>query len=199
MPRTNYLRAIILWFFLTGCFSYGEVLQGIDVNLTVPKNYDPTTTLSQSLYKEGELLIRFAPKEGNVQTTIEEKDAILASLGGGEIKHTYKLVPDLSLIKLPEGVKVEEVLGNFNNAAGILYAQPNYILKASSTFPNDPRGPTPDGGEPWGLHNTGQNGGTPDADIDAPEAWDIATDSDIIVAVIDSGVDYTHPDLAANM
>ena len=52
----------------------------------------------------------------------------------------------------------------------------------------------------WGLHNTGQGGRTVDADIDAPQAWEISTGSpDIVVAVIDTGVDYTHPDLAANM
>ncbi|NIO63665.1 MAG: S8 family serine peptidase, partial [Gammaproteobacteria bacterium] len=50
------------------------------------------------------------------------------------------------------------------------------------------------------MHNTGQTGGTVDADIDAPEAWDIQTgDPDIIIAITDTGVDYSHPDLADNM
>lgn len=51
----------------------------------------------------------------------------------------------------------------------------------------------------WGLHNTGQTGGTTDADIDAPEAWTFSTGSrDILVGIIDTGFDYSHPDLAAN-
>ena len=50
----------------------------------------------------------------------------------------------------------------------------------------------------WGLHNTGQTGGTNDKDIDAPEAWELATgDSNIVVAVTDTGVDFCHPDLAS--
>lgn len=61
--------------------------------------------------------------------------------------------------------------------------------------PNDPRF-----GELWGLHNVGQAGGTVDADIDALGAWDITTgSSEVVVAVIDTGVDYNHQDLAANM
>jgi len=52
----------------------------------------------------------------------------------------------------------------------------------------------------WGFNNTGQNGGVADADIDAPEGWDILNSaSDVIVAVIDSGIHYTHEDLAENM
>ena len=50
------------------------------------------------------------------------------------------------------------------------------------------------------MHNTGQTGGTPDAAIDAPEAWNLFTgNKQIIVGVVDSGVNYTHPDLAANI
>ena len=77
--------------------------------------------------------------------------------------------------------------------AGIQH-EPDYLLSIDLT-PNDPRY-----SEQWGLHNTGQDGGTPDADIDAPEAWDITTgSSEIVVAVIDGGIDYTHPDLDANI
>ncbi len=55
-------------------------------------------------------------------------------------------------------------------------------------------------GSLWGLNNTGQSGGRADADIDAPEAWNITTgSSSVVVGVIDTGVDYTHPDLQANI
>jgi subtilisin family serine protease len=73
--------------------------------------------------------------------------------------------------------------------------EPNEIVHADATTPNDPNYP-----QQWGLNNTGQTGGTPDADIDAPEAWDLSTGSrNVVVAEIDTGVDYTHPDLAANI
>ncbi len=62
-------------------------------------------------------------------------------------------------------------------------------------LPNDPSF-----GSLWGLDNTGQDGGTADADIDAPEAWILQTgSSDVVVAVIDTGVDYNHQDLAPNI
>ena len=70
-------------------------------------------------------------------------------------------------------------------------------VSSSSTLltSNDPRY-----GDLYGLHNTGQSGGTTDADINAPEAWQVSTGSrDLIVGVVDTGIDYTHPDLAANM
>jgi subtilisin family serine protease len=158
-----------------------------DIDFSVPAPNVP--------YKPDELLVRFAPKSDGKRPGPQERAQILNSLGGAAIKRNFKILPGLSAVKLPSGMTVEEALQRFNKAHGILYAQPNYRLKASWTFPNDPRF-----GELWGMHNTGQTGGTADADIDAPEAWDVATGtSEIIVAVIDTGVDYTHDDLAANM
>jgi subtilisin family serine protease len=66
------------------------------------------------------------------------------------------------------------------------------VGRLTSTIPNDEYF-----NQQWSLHNTGQTGGTPDADIDASEAWDIEMgNSDVIIAFVDSGIDYTHPDLA---
>jgi subtilisin family serine protease len=161
---------------------------------SIPKGHD-FTAVGEVPYKPGELIVRFASKADGKLRSLTEKNQILSSLGGGNIKCDFTIVPGLSVIELPADMTVEEALLTFNEANGILYAQPNYELNALSTFPDDPRFD-----ELWGMHNMGQTGGMVDADIDAPEAWDIATgSSEIVVAVIDTGVDYTHPDLAANM
>src|SRR5262245_693258 len=80
----------------------------------------------------------------------------------------------------------------------VAYAEPNFILHAADAT-NDPFF-----NQEWGLDNTGQQvnwtSGTPDADIDAKEAWNVSTGSpDVTVAVIDTGVDVTHPDLAQDI
>lgn len=75
------------------------------------------------------------------------------------------------------------------------YAEKNYIVRAAETIPNDTHF-----SKLWGLRNTGQSGGTVDADIDASNAWDIHKGSmGVVVAIIDTGVDYNHPDLQANI
>jgi len=160
----------------------------------VPEGHDFTIP-ADTPYKPDELIVRFAPKVDSKQRNTTEKIQVLSSLGGGTIKREYKIVPGLSLVKLPPGLTVEDALKTYNATDEILYAEPDYEIPLLSTFPNDSRFD-----ELWGMHNTGQTGGTDDADIDAPEAWDIIHDAcDIIVAVIDTGVDYTHPDLAANI
>ncbi len=97
-------------------------------------------------------------------------------------------------VKSKRGESTEALLEKYQRDPHVEYAEPNVIFHAR-LFPNDPRF-----SDLWGLHNVGQSGGTVDADIDAPEAWDSQIGSPgVVVADIDSGVDYTHPDLAANM
>lgn len=102
-------------------------------------------------------------------------------------------------VSLPAGVTVGQAVVRYQRSSAVRFAEPDYLLRASSQteplHPNDP-------GYPYlyGMHNTGQDGGTADADIDAPEAWRLATGSaDTVLAVIDTGVAVGHPDLADNV
>jgi len=116
-----------------------------------------------------------------------------------ELDRIYKLE-----VELEPGQTIEEVVTAYNNDPVVEYAELNYIVSIDLP-PNDPLYPIQ-----WPLNNTGQiypeSGkynhppGTPDCDIDAPEAWDIYTgSSEVIVAVVDTGVDYNHRDLQTNM
>lgn len=104
-----------------------------------------------------------------------------------------------SVITLPAGVSVEDALKTYRNHPAVASVSPNARALALAT-PNDAQY-----GVQWHLHNTGQTiasvAGTVDADVDAPEAWDIETGAtnSVIVAIIDSGVDYTHPDLTGRI
>ncbi len=99
------------------------------------------------------------------------------------------------LLKLQKNSDVNKMVSKYNGNPDVEYAEPNYKVYVDATIPNDSYFSLL-----WGLHNTGQSEGTVDADIDAPEAWDIQKGSNtIVVAVIDTGVDYNHKDLDANM
>lgn len=136
----------------------------------------------------GELLVKFKHGTPSVR--------IAAALPNSTAKsvRSFALVPGLRHVKLVEGITLDAALDEYRARPDVEYAEPNYIVHADA-IPNDPRF-----SEQWGLNNTGQTGGVLNEDIDAPEVWDLTRgDSSVVVAVIDSGVDYTHPDLAANM
>ncbi|MCC5808150.1 MAG: S8 family serine peptidase [Opitutales bacterium] len=89
-----------------------------------------------------------------------------------------------------------ELVALFSVEPAFYFAEPDHIVRLAAE-PNDPRYLD---GSLWGLHNTGQNGGTADADIDAPEGWALRNDaSTVIVGIIDTGIRLTHEDLAANL
>jgi len=157
-------------------------------NMNRSKNHESGTSQSRPKYVPDEILVRF--KSGT------SRQAMLASHAkvGGTIKREFRSVPGLHLVKLSAASNFKRALRDYHKSPDILYAEPNYILHTFAQ-PNDPLFP-----QQWGLSNTGQSGGTPGADIHAPQAWDITTgSSDVVVAVIDTGIDYTHPDLAANV
>jgi len=121
-------------------------------------------------------------------------------------KHTGRKIKDfredkipslynIYLIKADSGLDIESISKEYQQDPNVEYAEPNYIAHTTETIPNDFYFK-----QQWALNNTGQLGGTTDADIDAPEAWDIETgDPNIIIAVVDTGVDWDHPDLADNI
>ena len=98
-------------------------------------------------------------------------------------------------ITVPAGMSAVEFVALLQSEGVLEYAEVNTIGRYEQVIPNDTRF-----NELWGLNNTGQTGGTSDADIDAPEAWELTTGSpDVVVAVLDSGTEYDHEDLACNI
>ena len=102
------------------------------------------------------------------------------------------------MIEDDQGMDVATVLDEYRKLPEVEYADEIYTIQADAlnpVLPNDPRFE-----EQWALANNGQNGGTKGADISAALAWATTKGSDkVIVAVLDSGVDYTHRDLAMNI
>jgi hypothetical protein len=107
---------------------------------------------------------------------------------------SWRIVPGLQLVRLSGGTTPGEAARRYRQDRNVLYVEPNYTLHAFAT-PNDPYFP-----QMWNLQNTGQGGGIAGADIHATQAWNLTTgSSSVVVAVIDTGADYNHPDLAQNM
>ena len=146
-------------------------------------NTDDKHDAAKAEFKPDELLIKFKTASASSINSVTEglKATVLNHFRMTDVYH----------IRLPENLTVTAALDLFRNNAQVEYAEPNYVRKVCSTFPNDPYFD-----HQWALHNALQAG----ADISALTAWDFTTGSNAtVIAVIDTGIDYNHPDLAANM
>ncbi|MBL1277832.1 MAG: S8 family serine peptidase [Ectothiorhodospiraceae bacterium] len=135
------------------------------------------------------ILVKF--KSGVSQTRINR-----AFNSAGSTQHRgfrSRLVRGLTRAEVGRGRSMSSTLRSLRRNRDVEFAEPNYILTAYAV-PNDSQFTSL-----WGLNNTGQTGGVADADIDAPEAWDLQVGSNVIIAVIDSGTDYNHRDLSNNI
>ncbi len=166
----------------------------------------PKRSLGES---EPEINVRFRPG-----VTLAEIKKIAAK-NNDRVEDEIESVNGLVSIDDLDNADAEKVAAQYAEMSDlVLYAEPNFEIKliepsdaASSSdllhretesnplFPNDPMF-----GEQWALSNDGQNGGKANADVAALKAWLKTQGSDkVVVAVLDTGVDYTHPDLVENM
>jgi len=147
-------------------------------------------SVAPAAYVPGELIVRYEPG-----TETAERSGIRARVAA-DVEQNLG-VPRLQLLDV-DGEGVLAAARELNAQEGVAYAHPNYLMHFSAV-PNDPGF-----GQTWGLRNTGQTiegqAGTAGIDVDAPAAWDITRgNKSLIVAVLDSGIDPDHPDLAPNL
>ena len=149
----------------------------------------PVAAVSPSPYADGVVLVGF--KEGVSGPTAR---TAATAAGGSEVRvfggRTH-------MLRVPHG-HVLSTIALLKRRADVRYAEPDY-LQVEAAAPNDPSF-----GVQWAFQNTGQtvNGvvGTAGADEHATSAWSVTTGTrSVVVAEVDSGVQYTHPDLAANI
>ena len=150
-------------------------------------------------YVSGEIILQLAKPNAIVQMakdleTVNGKKSNVKIIGElSDVAHIWHIGYD------PQSVSDNEMLLAVKLNKNVREAQFNHYVELRSV-PNDPQY-----NQQWQYDNNGSNGGTPDADIDAPEAWDITTggitaDGDtIVVAIVDDGVNLNHPDLQGNL
>ncbi len=183
-----------------GCVNYGTGRYQIKVNENAAR-------------KKAEVLVRFHP---NVTLAAIKE---IAAAHNDRVEDQWEEVEGIAVIEDEDGETAEQIAAEYNALSDkVEYAEPNYQISlepepagrfsrfsAHTTLtqdflskfnaPNDPML-----GDQWSLANTGQNGGKAKADISALRAWTKTHGSDeVVIAVLDSGVQYTHPDLASNM
>jgi len=187
-------------FLLLGILPLGAA--PLNVNIPTSHTLSPniqqqkSVALQSKTYREHEIIVKYkkglplslAGSHANIpDLTVSRSFQALSKASG----HMFAVIRSQSL-------STEALLMELRSDPGVEYAEPNYIYYPNY-IPNDPKFD-----QLWAQENMGQtvNGvsGSYDADIDAPEAWDISTGSnDVVIAVIDTGVDYLHEDLRDNM
>ena len=164
----------------------------------IPHNsaYSQARKNTKRRFVEGEIIVKL--KE-NVEQMLDEQipEQILSARTGRVETLSRAERGATSLVHLDSNVSVEEAVRKANEDPRVEFAEPNYIYSPTDTLPHDKQFVSL-----WGLRNTGNNSissGIAGIDIGATQAWDITTGNDnIVAAIIDTGVDLSHPDLRPN-
>ena len=171
---------VVSWRFLVLALSFGAALPAAFANGAAP----------EAEYRADQILVK--PKAGVGRAALADFHA----QHGARVLGSFESIGGVQVVALPRGETVPAFIAKYQQSGLVEYAEPDFIRHLNTT-PNDPKFVD---GTLWALDNYGQSGGTPHADIDATNAWDIRTSaSNIVVAILDTGVNYTHEDLASNM
>ncbi len=169
-------------------------------------------------FRPGEIIVKFKP--GHEKSFFAQKS--IASLGLYPKRDINLSYEKLNVLAVNNKRSLSDIVASLKNNPDVVYAEPNYIysiqvmpkqgsssqkkieaspfLQTTDVSPNDPSF-----GQLWGLRNTGSNEpqgkvGVEGADVNALKAWDLTKGShNVRIAIIDTGVDYTHPDLKGNV
>jgi subtilisin family serine protease len=170
-------------------------------SFTIPDT-EITSDLPSKKYVEGEVLVKY--KEEIINLNLPEGPEASTNLGRSVSMEKREDIPtaNVSVLKIKDGKSVEQKITELNSLPEVEYAEPNYLYYAASINTDDPYRDNL-----WGLDNFGQSVagqiGVEGADISAVEAWSIndrlGQKTPIIVAVIDNGVAYNHPELSTKM
>lgn len=155
----------------------------------------PATGVAEE-YVPGQVIVKY--KSG---VSAQSRARTMTRVGGAEVLNEFGPPgrEKAQVVELKPDVSVEQAVAELNARGDVQYAEPNYIYHAAYR-PNDPSY-----GEQWGFKNDGQNikdtTGTAGADIKAESAWDIEQgySNPVTVAIVDTGCDFTHPDLAPKL